>query len=74
MTITAVKDSDDKTTHYVANFSDITERKVAEDKIRHLAFYDPLTKLPNRTLLIERLEQAIRIHGHSHIIRRPALP
>lgn len=64
LTITAVKDSDNETTHYVANFSDITERKAAEDKIQLLAFYDPLTQLPNRTLLIERLEHAIATHGH----------
>nr|WP_320131710.1 EAL domain-containing protein [uncultured Holophaga sp.] len=38
---------------------DITERKAAEDSIRQLAFYDPLTKLPNRRLLEDRLHQAI---------------
>lgn len=38
---------------------DITERKVAEEEIRNLAFFDPLTKLPNRRLLIDRLQQAI---------------
>ncbi|HEY8097342.1 MAG TPA: PAS domain S-box protein, partial [Methylobacter sp.] len=67
LTITAVKDNDDQTTHYVANFSDITERKAAEDKIRLLAFYDPLTQLPNRTLLIDRLEHAIVTHSHVRI-------
>lgn len=67
LTITAVKDSDDETTHFVANFSDITERKAAEDKIRLLAFYDPLTQLPNRTLLIDRLEHAIVTHSHVRI-------
>ncbi len=45
----------------------ITARKTAEEKIRQLAFYDPLTKLPNRTLLIERLEQAIAAHSHNRI-------
>ncbi|MGZ5055051.1 MAG: sensor domain-containing diguanylate cyclase, partial [Methylobacter sp.] len=54
LTITAVKDGNDETTHYVANFSDISERKAAEDKIRHLAFYDSLTGLPNRALLLDR--------------------
>ncbi|MGZ5043335.1 MAG: bifunctional diguanylate cyclase/phosphodiesterase [Methylobacter sp.] len=67
LTITAVKDGDDETTHYVANFSDITERKAAEDKIRHLAFYDSLTELPNRTLLLNRLEHAIVTHSHVRI-------
>ncbi|CAG1022218.1 partial putative signaling protein, partial [Patescibacteria group bacterium] len=39
----------------------ITERKQAEETIKQLAFYDPLTQLPNRRLLQERLEQAIRV-------------
>ena len=38
---------------------DITERKMAEEKIQHLAFYDPLTKLPNRQLLLDRLHAAL---------------
>jgi diguanylate cyclase (GGDEF)-like protein/PAS domain S-box-containing protein len=40
-------------------FRDITERKVAENKIEHLAFYDPLTSLPNRRLLHDRLQHTI---------------
>jgi len=39
----------------VVNSRDITQRKQAEETIRHLAYYDPLTKLPNRTLLNDRL-------------------
>ena len=58
LTITAVKDTLGMVTHYVGAHIDITERKAAEDKIKHLAFYDPLTQLPNRRLLQERL-----IHG-----------
>ncbi|MFY0663125.1 MAG: diguanylate cyclase [Natronospirillum sp.] len=38
---------------------DITERKLAQDAIRELAYYDPLTQLPNRRLLSDRLEQTI---------------
>ena len=38
---------------------DITDRKLAEEQIRHLAFYDSLTKVPNRRLLNDRLDQAI---------------
>lgn len=40
-------------------FRDVTERKVAEKKIHHLAFYDPLTELPNRQLLLDSLTQAL---------------
>jgi diguanylate cyclase (GGDEF)-like protein len=39
--------------------TNITERKAAADKIQNLAFYDPLTKLPNRTLLLDRLKHAL---------------
>ena len=58
LAITAIVDGDGKTTHYVGAFSDITIRKQAEDEIHRLAFYDPLTKLPNRRLLLDRLRQA----------------
>jgi diguanylate cyclase (GGDEF)-like protein/PAS domain S-box-containing protein len=43
----------------VVTFRDITERKAAESKIEHLAFYDSLTQLPNRRLLMERLSHAL---------------
>ncbi|MGZ8908096.1 MAG: diguanylate cyclase domain-containing protein, partial [Methylobacter sp.] len=62
--ITAVKNPDDKdaqVNHYVASFSDITSRKAAEEEIKRLAFYDPLTKLPNRRLLQERLKHSIEV-------------
>jgi diguanylate cyclase (GGDEF)-like protein/PAS domain S-box-containing protein len=38
---------------------DISDVKTAQDEIRHLAFYDPLTELPNRRLLLERLRQTV---------------
>ncbi|MFT4241571.1 MAG: EAL domain-containing protein [Acidovorax sp.] len=38
---------------------DLSQRKQAEDEIRYLAFYDPLTRLPNRRLLVDRLQQAL---------------
>jgi len=43
----------------VAILRDITERKTAEERIHHLAFYDLLTGLPNRRLLLDRLQQAL---------------
>jgi len=46
-------------THWVAVARDITERKAAEDEIEHLAFYDTLTQLPNRQLLMDRLKSAL---------------
>ncbi|HEY8097373.1 MAG TPA: PAS domain S-box protein, partial [Methylobacter sp.] len=61
LSITAVKDSDGIITRYVGTHTDITERKNAEEQIRHLAFYDPLTGLPNRRLLQERLKHGINV-------------
>lgn len=59
LTITAVKDDTGRTTEYVSLFSDITARKQAEEEINNMAFYDALTQLPNRRLLIDRLSQCL---------------
>ena len=59
LTITAVKDVNDVVTNYVSTITDNSLTKEAEDKIKHLAFYDPLTRLPNRRLLQDRLHQAM---------------
>jgi len=59
LSISAVKDATGKVVNYVATFSDISARKSAEDQVHHLAFYDPLTQLPNRRLLLDRLAQAL---------------
>lgn len=58
---TAVKDNHGKITHYVNTFNDITQHKAAEEEINQLAFYDPLTHLPNRRLLVDRLRQALAL-------------
>ncbi len=63
--ITAVKDTAGAVSHYVGTFADITERKQAEDEINQLAFYDPLTGLPNRRLLLDRLRQALASSARS---------
>jgi diguanylate cyclase (GGDEF)-like protein/PAS domain S-box-containing protein len=59
LTISAVTTPDGKITHYVGIFSDITENKDAVAEIHRLAYYDPLTLLPNRRLLQDRLSQEL---------------
>lgn len=55
--IHAIKDNTGSITHYIANYVDITAEYQAQDKIHQLAFYDQLTSLPNRNLLLETTEQ-----------------
>lgn len=59
LTISVVKNEENETFEYVAIFSDITARKRAEEEILNLAFYDALTQLPNRRLLMDRFRSAL---------------
>jgi diguanylate cyclase (GGDEF)-like protein/PAS domain S-box-containing protein len=59
MTITAVYDDRQQVINYVAVFRDITSHKQSEQAIHQLAFYDALTQLPNRRLVLDRLKQAM---------------
>lgn len=60
-----IRDNNGAVTHYIAMHSDITTHKQAEDKIRMLAFFDHLTNLPNRRLLLDRLKQAMMASSRS---------
>jgi diguanylate cyclase (GGDEF)-like protein/PAS domain S-box-containing protein len=59
LTITAVRGTDDIISNYVSTLTDVTIKKAAENEIERLAFYDPLTNLPNRRLLMDRLKKAL---------------
>jgi diguanylate cyclase (GGDEF)-like protein/PAS domain S-box-containing protein len=59
LNISARKNSDNEITHYIGIFSNIACRKNAESRIHFMAYYDALTKLPNRTLLQDRIQYAI---------------
>lgn len=59
LVISAVLAPDGSICNYVSSFMDVTEQKSAEEKIHQLAFYDPLTNLPNRRLLMDRLGRAM---------------
>jgi diguanylate cyclase (GGDEF)-like protein/PAS domain S-box-containing protein len=56
----AIRDEDDNPTRMAGSIADITQRRIAEDRLRHDALHDPLTALPNRALLMDRLEQILQ--------------
>ena len=58
-TLNTVCDDAGEVTHYINVFSDVTERKHQNEHLKLLAHFDPLTRLPNRTLLTDRLAQAM---------------
>lgn len=59
LSITRVQNEDGQTTHYIAIFTDTTQRKAQEAKIRNLAYYDSLTGLANRSLLKDRVQHDV---------------
>ncbi|MGO4998811.1 putative bifunctional diguanylate cyclase/phosphodiesterase [Oceanisphaera sp. W20_SRM_FM3] len=59
LSISTVRNYKGEISHYVSAMEDMTERKAAEAQIRGLAFFDPLTELPNRSLLLERMQHAM---------------
>lgn len=54
-----LRDEEDRIVGVLGIYTDITARKQAEEQIRNLAYFDPLTTLPNRRLLLERLQQSM---------------
>lgn len=60
LSISTIRDPNGQISHYVGIFSDVTERMKREEHMRQLAFHDPLTGLPNRSLFKDRVHQALR--------------
>jgi diguanylate cyclase (GGDEF)-like protein/PAS domain S-box-containing protein len=59
VTSTVLRDSRGKITHYVSVLKDVTEHRESEAMLHQMAFFDPMTGLPNRRLLLDRLEMVL---------------
>ena len=59
LAISTISERESGVGRYVATFTDITQRKEAEEQLRHRASSDPLTDLPNRAMFFDRLQQAL---------------
>ncbi len=60
-TISVIHDNNNRVQNYVAVMMDVTEARLSEEFMRHQAYHDPLTGLPNRALLLERLQQQVAL-------------
>jgi len=72
LNVSAVRNHRGEVEHYIAIFTDITERKQREEMITFQAFHDALTGLPNRILFRDRLEQTV-VQAKRHKTRTPAV-
>lgn len=61
LTVSAIKDDRGKVSNYVGIFKDVSSQKAAEEELERMAYYDPLTGLPNRTLFKDRLQHEIDV-------------
>lgn len=65
-TVSPIRQADGKISHYVSIQENITSRKMGEARIYDLAFFDQLTRLPNRMLMEDRLNQLMAISARQH--------
>ncbi|HEV7817174.1 MAG TPA: EAL domain-containing protein [Janthinobacterium sp.] len=68
LSLSPLCDIDDRSIGLIAYLTDITERKQAEERIHHLAYYDALTNLPNRSLLTKLVDQALTVAQRSKML------
>ena len=68
VTIAAIRDGHGATTHYLGLFSDITESTHSQRQLRRMAYHDTLTGLPNRLLLLDRLQNTIARADREHVL------
>ncbi|GAV20686.1 cyclic di-GMP phosphodiesterase Gmr [Mariprofundus micogutta] len=66
LAINAIREKDGQVSQYIGVFTDISKRKEDEKKIWHQANFDPLTDLPNRSLLVDRAAEALRRARREH--------
>jgi len=66
LSISTIKNINGEISHFVAVFNDISELKRKDEHIRHQAYHDPLTDLPNRSLFNDRLKVSIRHASRSN--------
>ncbi|WP_189571217.1 putative bifunctional diguanylate cyclase/phosphodiesterase [Marinobacter zhanjiangensis] len=70
VTVTRVNDSKQQASYYVLFVTDVTEEKADKERLRYLAFYDPLTDLPNRAMMSDHVRNALRqtsVNGGSQV-------
>jgi diguanylate cyclase (GGDEF)-like protein/PAS domain S-box-containing protein len=68
-TITPIRNAQKEITHYVATGKDISERMRTQEQLRYMAHHDALTKLPNRTLFLDRLKHSMaRARWHNRLV------
>lgn len=59
LSVSIVRDAQQRPVHFVSQIEDITDRKQHQEEMERMAFFDPLTSLPNRRLIMDRLDQAV---------------